>query len=374
MGAYGIESLGLNNQSKNENVEDIKLDLSGKSLLLVEDNETNQEVAMGMMEPFNVEIIVANHGQEALDRLKERKFDLVLMDMQMPIMDGITATENIRKNPEYDSLPIVAMTANAMASDVQNCKQAGMNDHIGKPIDFNILKDKLREYILGANSITLEAVSVYQEAEPVEENKSDIEGINIELTMEDIPGVDTVLGISRIGGNSTKYWEILERFVTAQIEAMINLKQAMIIKDIDTATRTAHSLRGAAANLAATTLSDMAKEMEDSLNNNIYPEDIKVNIVIEHLNTLKKHIDTLKIQKPVDTLQAVNVESNSQQENLSLTTLLDMIDNYDTQALEEVNRVQHSLKNSLVDFEALKRAIENFDFDKAKTLTEKLTG
>ncbi|WP_394388031.1 PAS domain-containing hybrid sensor histidine kinase/response regulator [Shewanella woodyi] len=151
MGAYGIEGLGLKDGSKNSNSNEIELDLTGKSLLLVEDNETNQEVAMGMMEPFNVDITVANNGQEALDKLEEQEFQLVLMDMQMPVMDGITATLNIRKNNKYNDLPIVAMTANAMESDVQNCKQSGMNDHIGKPIDFEILKEKLRQYILGAD-------------------------------------------------------------------------------------------------------------------------------------------------------------------------------------------------------------------------------
>ncbi len=372
MGAYGIESLGLKDHGKNANVEEIKLDLSGKSLLLVEDNETNQEVAMGMMEPFNVDITIANNGQEALDRLEDKKFDLVLMDMQMPIMDGITATENIRKNPAYDSLPIVAMTANAMESDVQNCKQAGMNDHIGKPIDFNILKEKLREYILGSNSTPLvTSVNVYEE-ESIENNKEIIEGTNIELTMEDMPGVDTVLGISRIGGNSKKYWEILEHFVISQIEAMINLKQAMIIKDIETATRTAHSLRGAAANLAATTLSDMAKEMEDSLNNNIYPEEVKVDIVIEHLQTLRTHIEMTKSKKAAEE-PIVPQETEPVDTNMSLDTLLTMIDNYDTQALEEIQKVKHSLISHQLDFSAIEKAIENFDFDKAKELTEKLT-
>ncbi|WP_394388032.1 Hpt domain-containing protein [Shewanella woodyi] len=187
-----------------------------------------------------------------------------------------------------------------------------------------------------------------------------------------MPGVDTVLGISRIGGNEAKYWEILERFINSQIEAMINLKQAIIIKDIETATRTAHSLRGAASNLAALTLSDMAKEMEDSLNNNVYPEEIKIDMVIEHLQTLSTYIEAKPLKQESAVAEQDEVEPLNNQ--LPLDTLLTMIDNYDTQALEEIQRVKQTLISHQVDYGAIEKAIENFDFDKAKVLTEKLTG
>ncbi|WP_082930731.1 hybrid sensor histidine kinase/response regulator [Shewanella woodyi] len=375
VGAYGIEGLGVKDNSKNSNSNEIELDLTGKSLLLVEDNETNQEVAMGMMEPFNVDITVANNGQEALDKLEEKEFQLVLMDMQMPVMDGITATINIRKNDKYNDLPIVAMTANAMESDVQNCKQAGMNDHIGKPIDFAILKEKLRKYILDADEelppspLPDQPTEVEVKVENIELSEPTKEA---ELIIEEMPGVDTVLGISRIGGNETKYWEILERFINSQIEAMINLKQAIIIKDIETATRTAHSLRGAASNLAALTLCDMAKEMEDSLNNNVYPEEIKIDMVIEHLQTLSAYIKAKPSKQEGAMVEQDEVEPLNDQ--LPLDTLLTMIDNYDTQALEEIQRVKQTLISHQVDYGAIEKAIENFDFDKAKALTEKLTG
>jgi PAS domain S-box-containing protein len=110
--------------------------LKGTRVLLVEDNEMNQELAMELLAQAGMEVVVANNGQESLDILaKDARFDGVLMDCQMPVMDGYTATRAIRQNPKWQSLPIVAMTANAMAGDREKVIEAGMNDHIAKPLN-----------------------------------------------------------------------------------------------------------------------------------------------------------------------------------------------------------------------------------------------
>ena len=109
--------------------------LRGARVLLVEDNEINQEVAIGQLEDAEVFVDLAENGEVALGMIAGNDYDVVLMDMQMPVMDGIEATRIIRSNPRYESLPIIAMTANAMASDRELCLNAGMNDHIAKPID-----------------------------------------------------------------------------------------------------------------------------------------------------------------------------------------------------------------------------------------------
>jgi signal transduction histidine kinase/CheY-like chemotaxis protein len=109
--------------------------MRGARVLLVEDNEINQEVALGQLEDAEVEVDVAENGEMAVRMVQANAYDLVLMDMQMPVMDGIEATRVIRSDPRFDSLPIIAMTANAMAADRDKCLEAGMNDHIPKPID-----------------------------------------------------------------------------------------------------------------------------------------------------------------------------------------------------------------------------------------------
>ena len=119
--------------------------LKNLQVLLVEDNEINQEIAVALLESMGANVRVANNGQESLDILAEESFDVVLMDIQMPVMDGLTATELIRKQgrPEIRNIPIIAMTAHVMQEDKDKSKQAGMNEHITKPIDINELRDKI---------------------------------------------------------------------------------------------------------------------------------------------------------------------------------------------------------------------------------------
>ena len=119
--------------------------LDNKRILLVEDNEINQEIAIGMLDSFGAKTTLAQNGEECLEILERETFDLILMDIQMPIMDGLTATELIRKEgrPEVRNIPIIAMTAHALQEDREKSFAAGMNEHINKPIDLKELREKL---------------------------------------------------------------------------------------------------------------------------------------------------------------------------------------------------------------------------------------
>ncbi len=143
---------------RSENIEDAletntdlshtpTLHLDNARVLLVEDNEINQEVACELLRELNIEAVIAENGAIALKMLQKFPFDIVLMDMQMPVMDGITATQLIREMPQFATLPIIAMTANALASDREDCLSAGMNDHIAKPIDPPELAQKLLHWV-----------------------------------------------------------------------------------------------------------------------------------------------------------------------------------------------------------------------------------
>ena len=125
--------------------------MRGARILLVEDNEINQEVAMGQLEDAEAFVDLAENGEVALRMIRDNEYDVVLMDMQMPVMDGIEATRIIRSNPRFETLPIIAMTANAMASDRMLCLEAGMNDHIAKPIDPDQLFGVLLRWIRRAD-------------------------------------------------------------------------------------------------------------------------------------------------------------------------------------------------------------------------------
>ena len=120
--------------------------LRGCRVLLAEDNEINREIAIGMLQRAGAVVTIANHGEEALQALREQTFDVVLMDLQMPVMDGLTAVRLIRAEARWASLPVIAMTANAMIEDQQRCLAAGMNDHIAKPVDAALLYAKITRH------------------------------------------------------------------------------------------------------------------------------------------------------------------------------------------------------------------------------------
>ncbi|HEY7773688.1 MAG TPA: response regulator, partial [Marinagarivorans sp.] len=113
--------------------------LAGKILLLVEDIELNQVLAQQLLEDYGATVVVVNNGLKAVNAVQAQAFDAVIMDIQMPIMDGYQATKAIRKNPAFKRLPIIAMTANVSVDDIAACHQAGMDAHVGKPIDENKL-------------------------------------------------------------------------------------------------------------------------------------------------------------------------------------------------------------------------------------------
>ena len=129
----------IDNQLSHPIPADALQSLQGARVLLVEDNEINQQVAEGLLARVGVSVVIAHHGEYALQLLQQEDFDGILMDMQMPVMDGLEATRQIRSDQRFHDLPIIAMTANAMPGDREKCLQAGMNDHVSKPVDPGLL-------------------------------------------------------------------------------------------------------------------------------------------------------------------------------------------------------------------------------------------
>jgi CheY-like chemotaxis protein len=144
------EALGINHKRIEETTTDISGLFKGRRVLLVEDVEINRDIVIALLEPANIEIDCAENGKEALRMFKEApdKYDMIFMDVQMPEMDGYEATRHIREIlPRGKNIPIVAMTANVFREDIARCLEAGMNDHVGKPLDFNEVLKKLQQYI-----------------------------------------------------------------------------------------------------------------------------------------------------------------------------------------------------------------------------------
>jgi two-component system sensor histidine kinase/response regulator len=221
----------------------------GQQVLLVEDNEVNQQVASELLEQADLVVTIANHGQEGVDLLKQRRFDIVLMDVQMPVMDGLTATRLIRKEKLAPKTPIVAMTANAMQGDRDLCLDAGMDDYVAKPIEPEELMATLSRYLQPAGA----------QPGPV------LHAVGGDWEFPIIHGLDPKAGLRRVGNNATLYRKLLLQFRREQGASAAHIRVALAEGDLETATRAAHNLKGVAANLGALQASAQAAELEKRL-------------------------------------------------------------------------------------------------------------
>ncbi len=225
--------------------------IRGARILLVEDNEINQQVARELLQDAGFVIDVADNGEVALEKLQRTSYDLVFMDMQMPVMDGVTATQRIRGMKEFDALPIVAMTANAMEQDRRKCLDAGMNDFLVKPIEPQDMW-----------AILLRWVRVRTPAAPAATpSRTDpADGIP-----SGIDGLDTALGLSRMMNKKPLYLAMLRRFVAGQRDAMQSLHEALAQGDLATAERHAHTTKAVAGNVGAVAAQERSAALELAL-------------------------------------------------------------------------------------------------------------
>jgi two-component system, sensor histidine kinase and response regulator len=227
-------------------------------------------------------------------------YDLILMDMQMPVMDGIAATKAIRSIPRFASLPIIAMTANAMDRDREMCLAAGMNDHLAKPIDPEKLFGALLQWIRPRAA----SASASSSTGPASVSVSVPPAPSGELV---VPGIDAATALKRTGGNRKRYESLLQRFADSQSHALDEIRAALAGKDYPTAERLAHSLRGAAANLGVSALAEVAATAEAAIGSNQ-----SITPALESLSrSLDKTIAAIRTALPADSAPASTPSSNA---------------------------------------------------------------
>jgi two-component system, sensor histidine kinase and response regulator len=243
--------------------------VKGARILLVEDNDVNQLVASEILQDAGFVVEIADNGQLGLDMVQRHSYDLVLMDMQMPVMDGVTATLEIRKLARYNALPIVAMTANAMQRDRERCLAAGMNDFVTKPINPDELCAVLLKWIkpapaqavapkaeTPAKPAPLPSVPSTVPASPLNDNADPLAAI---------PGLDVVVGMRRMMGKRGLYLAMLRRYVDGQRSCSAELRHALDGGDWATAERIAHTAKGVAGNIGAVHIPEHAQALELAL-------------------------------------------------------------------------------------------------------------
>jgi two-component system sensor histidine kinase/response regulator len=338
--------------------------LHGARVLLVEDNELNREVALGLLEDAHLSISQAENGQVAVQMIEENDYDLVLMDMQMPVLDGVAATMTIRSNPRSRSVPIIAMTANAMAGDREKCLQAGMNDYLAKPIDPDKLFDALRRWILPGLS-----VAATSEAPPPPGASTPPTAVSGSLV---IPGIDTATALRRTGGNRKRYESLLARFADSQSAAPSDIRTALATEDPPAARRIAHSLKGASANLGANSLAEEAANVEEAIESRrgVAPA---LEALSQSLNATIAAIRTaFPAESSVPDLGTSTVEPASLSQPLArLKRLLETDDGEASDLILEV-RPQLSTILTAPEIEALLSDVGNFAYDDALNSLSKI--
>jgi len=342
-----------------------KLDkIRGAKILLVEDNLLNQQVAIEFLEQEQFFVTVANNGQEALDKIYVEEFDCVLMDLQMPIMDGITATKILRKNSKYNDLPIVAMTANAMAQDKLDVAEAGMNDHISKPINISELFGALAKWIKPGERVAFQ-MKPESKAVPVEV-----------IVPDDLIGIDTKIGLKNISNNKALYMKLLRGFYSDHSEDISIIKDLLKdSEDLETPKRLAHTLKGICGTIGALELGTDFEKLENALING---DESNLLTLIDnaHINMapLMKRLSLL-VEESEQNLEPA-IETMPKEELLvELDNLSEMLEEMSPDSEELVSRLQADLrKYEIASFlvKELTQKINEFDFDGAQATVQKI--
>lgn len=351
-------------QNKTLHLNDKLKEIKGARVLLVEDNEFNQEVAIGLLEDAELIVDVANNGQEALEMISRKSYDIVLMDIQMPIMDGLTATREIRRNEAFKNLPILAMTANTMQQDKDKSLAAGMNDHLAKPIDPDELFSALLKWIR-SDSNPLEIAE--------SSKKIQIPEVQYDAGIPMIDGLDYKQGLKRVLGKTDRYLQLLEKYVLSQERLLEELKTAFLQHDEKLAERLAHTSKSLNGNIGAIKLQEIAADLEKLFREHSDPEKTKYQFelyaseLLGMLNVIKQSIPATTL---VSSLNAANFSKVEATEILGQLKYL--LENDDSSAIDYFE--EHHKKLSLLlgneIFNRFSNAIKSYDFGAALGLLE----
>ena len=299
--AFGYEvKKSHKRQRQGKDISEAVSKLRGAKILLVEDNEINQELALELLSTNGIIPTLAENGQIALELIEKHEFDGVLMDCQMPVMDGYTASKKIRDQQKLNDLPVIAMTANVMTGDREKVLEAGMNDHIGKPVNVKEMFAIMAKWITPSQPFNEDETSKTKTAVFEEE---------IILPTE-IQGIDLQAGLNRTGGNKKLYRNLLIKFYQTQQIACEEIQAALEKKDNELAQRLAHTVKGVAGNIGATEVQEAAETVEMLIKKNTlenFPDALK------ELNG-KLDITLVDLKTIAETDQQENEKDSNKQE------------------------------------------------------------
>lgn len=336
--------------------------IAGISILLAEDNEINQQVATELMEDEGFVVEIANDGLEALNMMKESgepsKYGLVFMDIQMPIMDGYTATEEIRKLSQYNEVPIIAMTADAMTGVKEKCIDLGMNDMVTKPIDPDEMFGVMVEWIKPSEH------RIPNKKHRTSKVKKEL----VDIEIPKIPGLNIEVALKRINNKKKLYLSILEKFYLNNQGFIAEIKAKLEIEDYETAARLIHTLKGVSGNIGADSLHENTKLVEARIREkDTALIDVGLNNLEVELKELFENISSqLNFGKKEDVL-SVNAELIKE----TLPRLKELVLSKTPKAKILVKELEEAgLSGDL--FDEMKSKLSKYDFKGALILLEEI--
>ena len=324
---------------------------------------TNQEIAKAILEGAGIIVKVVNNGEEAVEAVKKEHFDAVLMDVQMPKMDGYEATQAIRKDPKVKSIPIIAMTAYAMKGDEEMCLSAGMDAYISKPIRQG------RLFMTLCKAIKPEERQPHdtKETEPVRQDKTaDERAVTADRLPSKLPGINIQNALNALNIDSDLFKQILLGFLQNNRGTISNIRNAFVDKDWESLVHVSHTLKGSAGNIGAEKLYEAALNLETAgRKGGEYPPDSQLIDKIESaLNQVLQSLASL-VDKP--KAQQSRIKHPPLESKKLLSILNPLEDALDLADPEEIDMYFNLLKEHLDKsaFQQIENHINNYDYDKA---------
>jgi two-component system sensor histidine kinase/response regulator len=345
--------------------------IRGARLLVAEDNEINQQVAREILESAGFIVELANNGLEAVEKVRSSRYDAVLMDIQMPEMDGLQASEELRRDGRFGDLPIIAMTAHAMAEDREQSLRAGMNDHVTKPIDPEALFAVLLRWVRPGER---EATTSTPPSQP----EGAVRREAALQPVEGLPGIDRATGLRRVAGNEALYGKLLLDFHRDYAAIIDRVRAALGESLLADAKRQVHTLKGVAGNIGAMELYRAAQELDSALRQgdlgkagSLLPNvERELSVVIKGLGPLAEQAAAARAEiEASGSGPGAAVDKDDLEQ--ALRVLADLVRKSDPEAEGALEHVRGALKGSRAkEVERIAQALDLFDFrGAAKALT-----
>jgi CheY-like chemotaxis protein len=341
--------------------------LKGARLLVVEDNEINRQVIIEVLQSVEVEVDIAVDGKSAIQAVEKNCYDAVLMDIQMPGMDGYTATQIIRSAPNHRDLPIIAMTAHVTSAEKERCLKAGMNDHVAKPIEPETVYRTLRKWILRTPAMMPPPSKTPQTTPAAATPRAEEPGF------PPLPGISVSSGLRRVNNNRQLFKRILLQFYQRHAAVADEIAAALQAGQTEKAREIAHTVKGVAGNIGADGLFYAALELEKALNA------AETANCPERLGRLREQLATVvggisKLTEPAAAPPPTILPAHRELVLPLLTQLSATLNTDLNTALKLMERIKQSLEATTLSQQCrqLEGYLQNFEIDNAEQFIEEM--